>query len=146
MMLTNVFSNITVFHYTHYLIGDFHCIVYLIVSSYYIITFLLCSDLVYSPPENAVTSSYCMETFCYVSGTNLSVCNSDYCEMETRVPSIPDIDNNHWFFDNFLYTGGAIHLVMSLAMTVSYFLINAANFVLPGFVYEHIYVNLKYVY
>ena len=64
--------------------------------------------------------------------------------METRVPSIPDI-NNHWFFDNFLYAGGAIHLAMSLAMAVSYFLINTANFVLPDFVYEYIYVKFKYV-
>ena len=66
--------------------------------------------------------------------------------METRVPSIPEINNNHWFFDNFLYFGGAVHLAMSLAMAVSYFLINAANFVLPGFVYEHKYVEPEYVY
>ena len=70
-------------------------------------------------------------------------CNADYCMEETVVPTVPDIDNSHWFFDYALYIGGAIHLSMSLAMVISYFLVNAGNFVLPDFVYEYMYVNLS---
>ena len=90
-----------------------------------------------NPPENETI--YCMEDLCRINRTNSSDCKSSNCEMETCVPTIPDIDNYHWFFDNLLYLGGTIHLVMSLAMAVSYFLINAKNFVLPDFVYRYVY-------
>lgn len=103
---------------------------------------------IYSPPEDAGNDamlSHCLVTSCYNSNnTNSSnVCDSSYCEMKTPVPTVPDIDNHywffrshHWFFDFFLYIGGSIHLMMSLGMAVSYFLINATNFVLPDFVYD----------
>ena len=76
---------------------------------------------------------------------NVSGCDRSYCVNEAVVPSIPDFVNSHWFFDFFLYIGGAIHLAISLAMAISYFLIHAANFVLPDFVHEWMYVsNLNY--
>ena len=100
----------------------------------------------YSPPEgvaiNATLSGYCVAASCYKNnvsnGTNSSaLCNPTYCEMESPVPTVPDIDDNrHWFFDIFLYIGGAVHLSMSLAMVISYFLINAGNFVLPDFMHN----------
>ena len=102
----------------------------------------------YSPPNDAGNDTvlrHCLVTSCYNSNsTNSSkACDSSYCEMRTPVPTIPDIDNHywffhshHWFFDFFLYIGGSIHLLMSLGMAISYFLINATNFVLPDFVYD----------
>ena len=106
---------------------------------------------VYSPPEHEMTdatfSGYCVQASCYNNVVNNNstftsdLCNSSYCEVEkTLVPTLPDIDDNHWFFDYFLYIGGVIHLWMSLTMTISYFLINARNFVLPGFI-QYLSIN-----
>lgn len=104
----------------------------------------------YNPPEDVVVNSslnaFCVEMSCYNNNNSAfisSQCDNSYCETETVVPTVPDIDNRHWFFDYALYAGGAIHLLMSLAMVISYFLINASNFVLPDFVYQYMYVNLK---
>ena len=105
---------------------------------------LLCSGYVYSPPEDEMTdamlSGYCVETSCYNnvvynSSFNSDSCDSSYCEVtKTLVPTLPDIDNNHWFFDYALYIGGVFHLYISLVMVISYFLKNARNFVLPSFI------------
>lgn len=110
----------------------------------YIQLFIVISrGYVYSPPEDKMTdpllSGYCTEIFCYNKVINHSrftpdLCNSSYCEVETPIPTVPDVDNHHWFFDKVLYIGGAIHLMMSLAMVISYFLINTVNFVLPNFI------------
>ena len=58
-----------------------------------------------------------------------------YCRrsngMEIAVPSVPQQEDNQWFFSYVLYIGGGIHLLMSLVMTISYFLINGSNFVMP---------------
>ncbi|XP_065910466.1 inositol 1,4,5-trisphosphate-gated calcium channel ITPR1-like [Dysidea avara] len=51
--------------------------------------------------------------------------------MEIAVPSVPQQEDNQWFFSYVLYIGGGIHLLMSLVMTISYFLINGSNFVMP---------------
>ena len=108
----------------------------------------------YSPPEDAVTdpnlNGYCVKTSCYKNPLTNNItlnpdqCNQSYCEKETLVPTIPDHDYHHWFFYYALYVGGTIHLLMSLAMVISYFLINAKNFVLPKFVYQYMYVKLEY--
>ena len=85
-------------------------------------------------------SGYCVETSCYNnvvanSSFNSDSCDSSYCEVtKTLVPTLPDINNNHWFFDCALYIGGVFHLWLSLVMVISYFLKNANNFVLPGFI------------
>ena len=82
-----------------------------------------------------------METSCYNNIVDNStftsdLCDPNYCKVtKTLVPTLPNINDNHWFFDYFLYIGGSIHLWMSLGMVISYFLINARNFVLPGFLY-----------
>ena len=110
------------------------------------------SDNMYSPPEDEIIdpmlSSYCMQELC--NGNNMSNstftlddCDASYCTEETVVPTVPVIDDPHWFFDYTLYIGGAIHLLMSLAMVISYFLINGRNFVLPDFVYQYMYVTLS---
>ena len=100
----------------------------------------------YTPPENEMISptlsDYCVERLCQnnsVSNSTFSPrdCTDDYCMRETAVPTTPDINSRHWFFDYFLYIGGGIHLSMSLAMVISYFLINSGNFVLPDFVYKY---------
>ena len=105
----------------------------------------------YSPPEDTevdpLLSGYCTR-LCHNNMTTNSMftpnqCNINYCTEETAVPTVPDIDNSHWFFDYALYIGGGIHLLMSLAMVISYFLINAGNFVLPDFVYKYMYVKLS---
>lgn len=110
----------------------------------------MCRDVIYSPPEDIdidpLLSGYCMERLCHnntiINSTfTPNQCDPSYCTEETVVPTVPDLDNSHWFFDYALYIGGAIHLSMSLAMVISYFLINAGNFVLPDFVYEYMYVK-----
>ena len=106
----------------------------------------ICSD--YSPPENEIAdpslNGYCVEASCHnniIDSTfTLDQCDSSFCEV--AVPTVPNIDNRHWFFDYVLYIGGTIHLLMSLTMVISYFLINAANFVLPDFFYRYMYVKL----
>ena len=105
---------------------------------------LLCSGYVYSPPEDEMTdamlSNYCVETSCYNNVVynnlfNSDSCDSSYCEVtKTLVPTLPDINNNHWFFNYTLYIGGVFHLYISLVMVISYFLKNARNFVLPDFI------------
>ena len=91
-------------------------------------------------------SSYCAETSCYNKVVDNStftsdLCNHSYCEVDkTVVPTVPDIDNYHWFFNTVLYIGGVAHLMLSLFMVISYFLVNAPNFVLPGFCYRYMYV------
>ena len=130
-----------------------------------------CRDYAYSTPENEMANDtlngYCVQTSCYrniISNNtfNSSLCNPTYCEVETPVPTIPDIDNLHWFFDYALYIGGGIHLLISLAMLISYFLVNAVHFVLPdfivdflikaaqfslpNFVYCYLYVKFEYMY
>ena len=101
--------------------------------------------------SDPMLSGYCMETSCYnnivddsaVNFTSDS-CDPSYCEVaKTLVPTLPDINNNHWFFDYALYIGGAIHLLMSLAMVISYFLINVRNFVLPAFVCDFLETAAK---
>ena len=99
---------------------------------------------------DTMLSGYCVEASCYNSDVNDSMfmpeqCDSSYCEVvETLVPTVPDIDDRHWFFDYALYIGGGIHLLMSLAMVISYFLINKANFVFPDLIYKYMYVKYKY--
>ena len=109
------------------------------------------SDYMYTPPEDemidATLSGYCMQASCLnnnISSQNFTLgnCDSSYCIEETAVPTVPDIDDPHWFFDFALYIGGAVHLLMSLAMVISYFLINAGNFVWPDFIYQYMYVPL----
>ena len=100
----------------------------------------------YSPPEDELTdpmlSGYCLEAFCYSNTVDNStfasnLCDPNYCKVtKTLVPTLPSISDNHWFFNYFLYIGGSIHLLMSLAMVISYFLINSGNFVLPGFFHD----------
>ena len=51
------------------------------------------------------------------------------------VPTVPRQTEN-WFFSYVLYIGGGIHLLMSIAMATTYFLINGSNFVLPAFFYR----------
>ena len=102
----------------------------------------------YSPPENVTTdpllNGYCVETSCYsnVVDNNMFTsdqCNSSFCKVaKTLVPTLPDIDNGHWFFDYFLYIGGVIHLLMSITIVISYFLINKPNFALPDFVLQYV--------
>jgi len=53
---------------------------------------------------------------------------------EIIVPTVPDQSQN-WFFSFVLYIGGSIHLLMSLAMVITYFLVNGSNFVMPDFFY-----------
>lgn len=105
------------------------------------------SDYMYTPPEDemvdAALSGYCMQASCLnnnISNSQNFTCDNSYCIEETVVPTVPDIDDPHWFFDFALYIGGAIHLLMSLAMVISYFLVNAGNFVLPDFIYQYMYV------
>ena len=103
----------------------------------------MCRGYVYSPPDDVVVdpmlNGYCVETSCYDNVVSNSTFTSDQCDRsfckvaKTLIPTVPD-DNQHWFFDYFLYIGGTIHLMMSIAMLVSYLLINKANFVLPDFV------------
>ena len=105
----------------------------------------------YNPPEydmiDPMLSGYCVAS-CYNKVVDNSTftsdwCNRSYCEVdETVVPTVPDIDNYHWFFNTVLYIGGVPHLVLSLFMVISYFLINAPNFVLPDFFYHYMYVSL----
>ena len=105
-----------------------------------------CRGFVYSPPEDEVTdpilSGYCLESFCYSNIVDNStfapdLCDPNYCKVtKTLVPTLPSISDSHWFFDYFLYIGGSIHLLMSLSMVMSYFLINSGNFVLPGFFHD----------
>ena len=54
---------------------------------------------------------------------------------EIIVPTVPH-ETNNWFFSYVLYIGGSIHLLMSLAMVITYFLINGSNFIMPGFSYK----------
>ena len=80
-------------------------------------------------------NQYCVETSCYNNFVNStftpSDCDRHLCTVaKILTPTVPE-DSSHWFFDYFLYFGGTIHLVMSLAMLMSYFLINAPNFILP---------------
>ena len=118
-----------------------------------IIIFTMCSDYMYTPPEDVMVdtnlSGYCMQASCYNNNINslhnftLDDCDNSYCAEETAVPTVPDIDDPHWFFDFALYIGGGIHLLMSLAMVISYFLINTGNFVWPDFVYQYMYVAVN---
>ena len=55
----------------------------------------------------------------------------------TADPTVPLDQNRHWFFDYALYIGGGIHLLMSVSMVMSYFLINGSNFVLPDAFYKY---------
>ena len=112
-------------------------------------------DVIYSSPVDAMIdptlSGYCMETLCYNNATTNSTftpdqCDPSYCTEETVVPTVPDNDNLHWFFDFALYIGGTIHFVMSLVTIISYFLINGRNFVLPDFFYQYMYVKVNVVY
>ena len=101
----------------------------------------------YSPPEEVTTNpllnGYCVETSCYSNVVDNSTftsdqCNSSFCKVaKTLVPTLPDIDNGHWFFDYFLYIGGVIHLLMSITILISYFLINKPNFALPDFILQY---------
>ena len=54
---------------------------------------------------------------------------------EIDVPTVPRQDEN-WFFSVVLYIGGGIHLLISLAVVITYFLINGSNFVMPDFFYR----------
>ena len=93
---------------------------------------------------NATLSGYCIETSCHNNHVNDStftpdLCNSSYCKVEkVLVPTVPDINDRHWFFDYVLYIGGSIHLFMSLVMVIYYFLVNKVNFVLPDLIRRHI--------
>jgi len=51
---------------------------------------------------------------------------------EVAVPAVPELEDNNWFFSYVLYIGGGIHLLMSLVMAISYFIINGSNFVMPA--------------
>ena len=79
----------------------------------------------YEPPERLVTLIlvlfYMPEIFFRkLNGT------------EVAVPAAPELEDNNWFFSYVLYIGGGIHLLMSLVMTISYFIINGSNFVMPA--------------
>ncbi|XP_065894275.1 inositol 1,4,5-trisphosphate-gated calcium channel ITPR1-like isoform X2 [Dysidea avara] len=50
---------------------------------------------------------------------------------EIVVPAVPELQDKHWFFSYVLYIGGAIHLLMSLGVAISHFLINYSNFAMP---------------
>ena len=106
----------------------------------------------YNPPEEganitndeALLNNYCVETSCYnnlVNDSNFTPdnCTHDLCTIvKTIVPTVPeDSRSGHWFFDYALYIGGVIHLLMSLTMVISYFLINSSNFVMPNVYYRY---------
>ena len=80
----------------------------------------------YEPPERLVTLIlvlyyYLPVMFCRkLNGT------------EVAVPAVPELEDNNWFFSYALYIGGGIHLLMSLVMAISYFIINRSNFVMPA--------------
>jgi len=65
------------------------------------------------------------------SGTVHFALNRRLNGTEIAVPAVPELEDNHWFFSYLLYIGGTIHLLMSFVMTISYFLINQSNFVMP---------------
>ena len=115
----------------------------------------LSSGYTYNAPDEGTELSademalhtYCLETSCYnnnILSANFSAndCTRDLCAIEKSLtPSIPEDDGrSHWFFGYALYIGGGIHLLMSIAMVMSYFLINSSNFVLPDFFHRYVYV------
>lgn len=92
-------------------------------------------------------NNYCVQTSCYnnlISNTTFTTsdCNQSLCTVaKVLTPTVPE-DNGHWFFDYFLYVGGAIHLLMSLSLLISYYLIKASIFVLPDVsTYEDKYIS-----
>lgn len=97
----------------------------------------------YDITNNNALSRYCQSVSCYGGTINNSTfmvndCDNNLCK--TVTPTVPANQNSHWFFDYALYIGGSIHLLMSLAMLISYLLINAANFVLPSTFYKYMQV------
>ena len=76
---------------------------------------------------------YCVEAVCYSNNINSSVftlgdCNHSLCVSEALTPTVPDIGNHpQWFFSYTLYIGGVIHLLMSLAVLLFFFILNAAD-------------------
>ena len=94
----------------------------------------------YDIANNDTLSGYCQRVSCYGDTVGNSTfmpsdCDDSLCK--TVTPTTPADQSDHWFFDYVLYIGGGIHLLMSLAMLVSYLLINASNFVLPGVFYTY---------
>ena len=93
----------------------------------------------YDTPSSDSLSGYCESISCYgdpvLNSTFMpSDCDDNLCKIVT--PTTPE-QNSHWFFDYALYIGGTIHLLMSLAMLISYLLNNARNFVLPKAFYKY---------
>ena len=98
-------------------------------------------------PDEMAMNTFCLEASCYnnnIFSTNFTVadCDREQCTIaQSLTPSIPENDGrSHWFFGYALYIGGGIHLLMSIAMVMSYFLIYSSNFVLPDFFYTYVYV------
>ena len=94
----------------------------------------------YDMANNDALSGYCQDVSCYGDTIENSTfmpnnCDNNLCK--TVTPTTPVDQNKHWFFDYALYIGGSIHLLMSLTMVTSYFLINLANFVLPSAFHEY---------
>ena len=94
----------------------------------------------YDNADNDALRGYCQSVSCYgdpvVNSTFMpSSCDDSLCM--TVTPTTPVDQGGHWFFDYALYIGGGIHLLMSLAMLISYLLINASNFVLPDKFYTY---------
>ena len=75
-------------------------------------------------------NNYCVEAVCYNNTVNSSLykpedCRNNLCSSQTLSPTLPDVaDHPHWFFSCTLFIGGAIHLLMSLMMLASFFVIN----------------------
>lgn len=103
-------------------------------------------------PDQMALNSYCLETSCYANNllsNNFTAtdCDSELCSIaKSLIPTLPENDGrSHWFFGYALYIGGGIHLLMSIAMVMSYFLIYSSNFVLPDYFYTYMYVIYEYI-
>ena len=91
-----------------------------------------------SATNESMLNGYCVNAVC----SNNSIisdsiftpedCNRSLCMSEAVVPTEPDIsDHAHWFFNYALYFGGSLHLIMSVAMALSYFIIYTPDVKIP---------------
>ena len=78
--------------------------------------------------NGSILNSYCVEAVCYNNSVNSTIftpedCSGGSCMSEQYSPTIPDVgDHPHWFFNYALYSGGAIHTLISLIMFVLFLL------------------------
>ena len=83
-------------------------------------------------------NGYCVNAVCYnnsiISDSIFTPddCNPSLCASEAVVPTEPDIgDQPHWFFNYALNFGGTLHLLMSVAMALSFFTIYTPDVEIP---------------